>query len=482
MNSIEYEHRNVLSEVLTAIKNGSKSIFVLFPTGMGKSRYIEELTKILSNDKSVLVVFNSNISLEQYKKTYDSTENNRNVEAELIYNLNPNSISQNDIIIVEEMTNSTKTYLNHIKDKLVICFSSLLSSSDLMNFDKIITDIFPVNDFSINEWFVKSLLSFLGFSQLNTEGLIKFDNRIYRPDFVARLGDNDYIIETKRYRNFSIDISNLLRAVQQIESYKIASNNYYHAILIIFCEVKEDVIRDIYDRYNIVIWDIHNLIYLCKDNENLQNQLRHITPYSLTNVLPKKPIKDTRICYNEEERIVKYEALELKEKLKACKTGTANSVNYENICYDIINYLFEDAFSAVKKQSNTADKMFRMDLLCSIKRGQAFWDFISEYYKTIFVVFESKNYKDKIDQNLIYITEKYLFSPALRNVAIIISRKGFNRNAKKAAEGILKEHNKLILDITDKDLLKMIEMKDSGEEPSDYLYSKTEKFLMDISK
>ena len=58
---------------------------------------------------------------------------------------------------------------------------------------------------------------------------------------------------------------------------------------------------------------------------------------------------------------------------------------------------------------------------------------------------------------------------ALRNVAFIISRKGFDSNAQKASLGCLKESGKLIISLDDDDLIKMIYMKENGEEPSDYL-------------
>lgn len=85
-----------------------------------------------------------------------------------------------------------------------------------------------------------------------------------------------------------------------------------------------------------------------------------------------------------------------------------------------------------------------------------------------------------IYENLIYITEKYLYDSALRDVAMIISREGFSESAKFAAEGCLKEHGKLILDITDEDLIKMLKLK--SDKAADYLLEKLEEFLMGISK
>ena len=121
-------------------------------------------------------------------------------------------------------------------------------------------------------------------------------------------------------------------------------------------------------------------------------------------------------------------------------------------------------------------------MLCTLKGSSAFWELLITHYNSRFVVFEYKNHTPEISQNLIFITEKYLFNAALRNVAIILSCKGFTKNAEIAAKGCLKENGKLILDVTDLDLIKMLHMKATGEEPSDHLLSITESFLMSISK
>lgn len=73
-----------------------------------------------------------------------------------------------------------------------------------------------------------------------------------------------------------------------------------------------------------------------------------------------------------------------------------------------------------------------------------------------------------------------MYAAALRNVAIIVSRKGFSESAKFAAEGCLKEHGKLILGISDEDLVTMLKLK--SDKAADYLLEKLEDFLMGISK
>ena len=126
--------------------------------------------------------------------------------------------------------------------------------------------------------------------------------------------------------------------------------------------------------------------------------------------------------------------------------------------------------------------MFRMDLVCGLKGTSEFWKILIQHYNTRFVVFEFKNYKEEIDQNLIYITEKYLYNAVLRNVAIIVSRKGFSYNAHKAAIGVLTENGKLIIEIKDDDLITMLRMKADGQDASDYLLNILEEYLISISK
>jgi hypothetical protein len=174
----------------------------------------------------------------------------------------------------------------------------------------------------------------------------------------------------------------------------------------------------------------------------------------------------------------------LEEQLRACRVGKEKkaAVEYECICTEIIQFLFDSEFTQSSNQHKTGDDLFRMDLLCGIKGSSVFWELLIRHYNTRFVVFEYKNYSTFLPQNLIYTTEKYLFDAALRNVAIIVSRKGFSKNARIAALGCLKETGKLIIDLTDEDLILMLHKKIDGEESSDYLLWKLENLLMTVSK
>jgi hypothetical protein len=98
------------------------------------------------------------------------------------------------------------------------------------------------------------------------------------------------------------------------------------------------------------------------------------------------------------------------------------------------------------------------------------------------VVFEFKNHTRFITQGEIYSTEKYLFVPAMRSVALIISRKGADKNAKAVMRGALRETGKLMLSLSLDDIYKMLEMKDKGDDPNTLLFELLDEMLMKLER
>lgn len=157
---------------------------------------------------------------------------------------------------------------------------------------------------------------------------------------------------------------------------------------------------------------------------------------------------------------------------------------YEEICIDILSYLFEDVLCEIRPQEYSNKDIYRFDAVARIKSGDKsdFWSIVENNYNSRFILFEFKNYEDRIGQDQIYTTEKYLYDKALRRVGIVISRKGANENALWAAKGCLRETGKLILNLCDSDLINMLNIKDEGEDPSDYLMKILEELLLQLEK
>ena len=176
--------------------------------------------------------------------------------------------------------------------------------------------------------------------------------------------------------------------------------------------------------------------------------------------------------------------VDLQERLRIINPGKEEATKYEEVCVDIIKFLFSEHIQFYKEQKKSNADLYRFDFCGKIKHGNIseFFETIQRFFNTKYIIFEFKNYKEEITQKEIYTTEKYLYEKALRKVAIIISRKGSDESAKKAARGSLRELGKLIVCLSDEDINKLIDMKINKEDPADYLEALLDDMLMDLEK
>lgn len=491
--------------ILKAYNNNTKEGQLILPTGIGRYTLLLYVIDTLIQDNkeiNILCLFNSALLKDQFEnelKKFSHMSNSittpRNIT---LYTINEyqHQLRQEeyfDIIIYIDLNSVSKSIYSDLK-RSNPNFILTVSNSPVNNLSFPIlykigySDLYGINEKDIIDKLIIPILNRNGYKvipQKNTRELFYFDA-------LANKGNSIYYFDIKSSLNKNISTTILNKAISNIiksKQYLNKSENIKF-ILVILTSVNCKYKTEVYINYGIEIWDINNIIYFCLENKELYDYLVQLIPYNINDIEPlpvdfrnnSQPVEQTTTVINNNQ-LQKDSELDLINRLSKCKPGNNDkaSIEYENICTDIITYLFEEKFNKFSVQHKTQDNLFRMDLICSLKGTNDFWGFLKSHYNTHFVVFEFKNYKNEIEQNLIYITDKYLFNPALRNVAFIISRTGFNNNAKKAAEGSLKERNKLIIDLTDDDLITMIHIKRDGREPSDYLQKKFEEFLMGIS-
>lgn len=344
------------------------------------------------------------------------------------------------------------------------------------------------------EVFSKHLLEGFGYTQIHDL------NREYDSwDLVLEKNNKKLWVECKAYKSQTVSpyVANELLKTLIMKKKKHSLSQEDVILLMVSSNIPSFKKDEIFRRYQIVVWDIENLVFYSKNDPALLKRLSQIAYFPIDHI-KGHPCAEVEIAkllltsisnkHLEDAEIEASKTKRLLQRLANCPAGKGTSREYEEICEEILRHLFEaNYFNRLTSQHKTHDEHFRMDLIGSLKITQnndesmhPLWQMLVQHYNSHFVVFEFKNYTDKIDQNLIYITEKYLFAAALRNVAFIISREGFSDSAKFAAEGCLKEHGKLILDITNEDLIKMLESP--SDNPADYLLTKLEEFLMRISK
>ncbi len=505
-----------------ALKRHQKHIVVEMATGSGKGIVLAKTLEYLNctSQKNILVV-TDRMTLKDYieqefiNKTFKEFDKNSilvTTEQRVLRNSNE-SFNEYQVVIFYDTNVSEKVYeILACKEKMVIVFRKdyrerihrlftpeevvfSYSYKDAVE-DGVLTPAMDTRVFGIAaEVFTKQLLEQFGYVQAE----LHLDNQNNIWDLVVCKSTQRIWVECKTYKSQVVSPSAANSLLNEIVMRKMKQNIPQQDIvlLVVLSKIPTFQKDEIYRRYRIIVWDIENLVFYSKNNQTLLKQLAQITYFPIDYIegqpsleadaaqLLVVPKEDKHIQEAEKEAD---ETSELIQKLIDCKPGKKHASEYEKICEQILRTLFEaNYFNKLRNQYKTKDEHFRMDLIGALKINQdneksmhPLWQMLVEHYNSHFVVFEFKNYSKEIDQNLIYITEKYLFDAALRNVAIIISRKGFSKTAKFASEGCLKEHGKLIFNITDNDLIEMLKLK--SDRAADYLLDKLEEFLMGISK
>lgn len=304
-------------------------------------------------------------------------------------------------------------------------------------------------------------------------------------DILATLNDIDYIIEVKFSRTKRIPSTTLFDIacrLKMISDSKGDISNPSVPILVVGTTLLADLRKRIED-IGVIVIDIQNLLFLVQDNEALKSELLSILDFSVNDILPKEP--STQIFNQQREPLdtPKTQGELLKERISNWDNSNGNT-QYEDLCYETLNYLFDNELSLWHRQQTSNSELYRFDLICKIKDGDVsgLWSTIFQCFNSKYIIFEFKNYTDKITQKEIYTTDKYLYLKALRGVAILVSCKGASTNANRAIRGTLRENGKLILSISNLDLLEMIDIKLNKGIPADYLYSKFDELLIDLEK
>ncbi|MDD5508473.1 MAG: restriction endonuclease [Bacteroidales bacterium] len=322
----------------------------------------------------------------------------------------------------------------------------------------------------------------------------------YRADL--RLIQKDILIycEIKFYRSKIIPSSTIYSACERL-AYLVKSKTKSKGLLIVSSAVTLKLKEEVLDRYKIILWDRGDLYYLLKselldsslleDFEKLLIEAKQgidiVNVFEGIEIQHKEPNEYiSSLCEPFPIHLIEVERPHKKGKslcqeMNTIINGREGWHEFERKCEEILKYLFEEDLTLWNRQTRTDDELARFDLICRINSNDDFWKMIIQLFRSRYILFEFKNYTDKIEQNQIYTTERYLFTKALRSVCILIARNGANDQAISASKGALREHGKLILILDIKDLCKMLEIKDNDQMPNDYLSEKLDVFLISLS-
>ena len=242
-------------------------------------------------------------------------------------------------------------------------------------------------------------------------------------DIEAKKGEETYCIEIKFMNNKNrAPLSLYKKAITKLINATDKKSGIPVFVVSGLLERKEK--EFLKQREDVQILDISNLLYSVEDNDKLTNQLISFLPYSVMDIVSQK-------CF------VKIDSLQhggyaksLIKELELINAGRDDFNKYEDVCMKILQYIFEDDLTLWLSQAKSNEDLYRFDCLCRIKNNneKEFWTILERYFNTKYIVFEFKNYSEKISQREIYTTERYLYAKALRKLNLLTRTLSINRS------------------------------------------------------
>lgn len=160
------------------------------------------------------------------------------------------------------------------------------------------------------------------------------------------------------------------------------------------------------------------------------------------------------------------EAGSLKQKLLAISPGPEDAAKYQQVVLEILNFLFNPELIDGQLEVRTIDGTERRDIIFTNDSDATFWDYARTEHSALFVMFEIKN-TQAIGPAALNQTATYL-GDRLGRLAFIVTRVPPEEPAVRKAFAIYNDSNprKVILFVSDQDLLTLLEVKASGKEPT----------------
>ncbi len=139
------------------------------------------------------------------------------------------------------------------------------------------------------------------------------------------------------------------------------------------------------------------------------------------------------------------------DRLQDCKIGREQWRTYEDVCIEILEFLFVPEFIGVIPQSSVNSGTQRRDALLHNDIKTGFWGSMKSDYQCSHVLFEFKNV-EKLRKTDVLQTSNYLSKPSIGRFGIILTRNEPSKSAYKQIEEVFVFEKKLILVIDDSSL------------------------------
>jgi hypothetical protein len=289
--------------------------------------------------------------------------------------------------------------------------------------------------------------------------------QMFAIDLMFRNADGlHYLAEVKWTRLDPVPLQMLRDWAARLTAYKTSLPE--SQLVLIVSGVVEEAHRDwLKQQFGVNVWDAEHLKLLAHDDGELFAQL--LIFEEATKKLEAERLKTRNDAIpaaefeREENPPLQTPGAALIAQLKAIPPGNKGAKAYERVCIDIIDYLFGEHLIDARPQSRTEDGLDVFDIVYRVRPNHNFWTTLTRDFRARVIMFEFKNYNDPIGPQQVYTTERYMSGAALRPICFLVSRHAPHAHAELAAFGSMRESGKLLIFLSDADLLTMLRFRDA---------------------
>lgn len=170
-----------------------------------------------------------------------------------------------------------------------------------------------------------------------------------------------------------------------------------------------------------------------------------------------------------EPQTIDPEAQSLKDRLNSISPGREQAAAYQRLLLEILNFLFTPDLTDGEMEVKTIDGTERRDIIFTNDSDKSFWTYLRNEHSAVFLMFEAKNTL-AVDNMHLNQTATYL-GDRIGRLGFIVTRKPLQVAQTRKVFSIYNDSHprKIILVLTDEDLLHMIDMRASSNDPMRHL-------------
>lgn len=163
------------------------------------------------------------------------------------------------------------------------------------------------------------------------------------------------------------------------------------------------------------------------------------------------------------------ESESLKQRLMRLQVGIKDAAPYQHLVLEILNFLFNPELIDGELEVRTVDGTERRDIIFTNDSDKSFWSYLRTDHSGLFLMFETKN-TESVDNTHFNQTATYL-GDRIGRLGFIVTRNPLQEAQQKKAFSIYNDSHprKIILTLSDSDIIDMLDIKCTGNDPMRYI-------------